>query len=375
MDVLTAYKPQIIPLALIAIAVSLAGISLHKLLYGSKQKSKPVPAHKLEPYVAPIIPPVGSKFKWDEELPIPYRPFAGKKDHKVNMGIRNISKEPETWLLIENTYKESTKLRKEICNNYPKHTIHVNPSERAIGAAREYYEKVTNFLLDRYPQYFYIKDDQIYNAINDVYLPLDGSKEEPSSLLLHLAASVEEDVVILLKDNPNDAEEEYKMRASINGFPAGFDPAEGFDQPISIIHGPVPSYENRLKLGMSRFFNRLEPKDMWYRTNWSIQAHKNLFSLHGNHARAGQVITPLKMEEIDFEDGCFLRVERQVLTRMPKSRAVIMTIRTYTTPMAQVKAEGYADELIKGIDGLPDDLAFYKKRAYWGEAVKEYLRT
>lgn len=365
---------HLIPLTLIGVALSLLGIALNKQF--SRTKAPKALGHKAaEQYVAPIIPPIGPQFKWEEQEPIPYRPFAGKKDHKVNMGIRNIANEQENWLLIENTYKKCTGLRKEICNNYQKHTIHANPSPRASGAIREFYEKTMNFMCDRYPQYFYIKDNQIYNAINDVYLPLDASKDTPANLLLQIAANVEEDVVILLKDDPNDHEEEYKMRGSINGFPSGFDPMDSFDQPVSVIHGPVPSYATRLKLGMHRFFNRLEPKDMWYRTNWSIQTHKNLFNLHSNHGRPGQTITALKMEEIDFEDGCFLRVERQVFTRMPESRAIIMTIRTYTTPLAQVKAEGHADELIRGIDGLPDELAFYKKRPLWGEAVKEYLRT
>lgn len=366
---------HLIPLTFIGVALSLLGVALNKQF--SRLKTPKVQAHlhkTAEPYVAPVIPPVGSQFKWEEQDPIPYRPFVGKKDHKVNMGIRNIANEQETWLLIENTYKKCTQSRKEICNNYQKHTIHANPSPRATDAIREYYEKTTKFLCDRYPQYFYIKDNQIYNAINDAFLPLDPSEETPADLLLHIAANVEEDVVILLKDDPNDHEEEYKLRGSINGFPSGFDPRHGFDKPVSYIHGPVPSYASRLQLGMHRFFNRIEPKDMWYRTNWSIQTHKNLFNLDSNHGRPGQTITAMKMSDIDFEDGCFLRVERQVFTRLPKSRAVIMTVRTYTTPIAQVKAEGHADELIRAIDGLPDELAFYKKRPLWGEAVKEYLR-
>jgi len=43
------------------------------------------------------------------------------------------------------------------------------------------------------------------------------------------------------------------------------------------------------------------------------------------------------------------------------------------TLLKTIKQEGLGKELSRAIDGLPDDLAFYKKRNSWGEAVKEYL--
>lgn len=56
-----------------------------------------------------------------------------------------------------------------------------------------------------------------------------------------------------------------------------------------------------------------------------------------------------------------LRCERQVFIRLPKTKLIVMTIRTYLTPIDKIKQEGNAKELIRGIDSLPEDLAFYKK--------------
>lgn len=362
----------LLPVSIVGIIAYIAASLIQNYL---KRKSKiDFKAKASGKFISPPIPAIGTDFKWDELTPIPFRPFAGKKDHKVNMAIRNLSSEPEKWILIENTHKRTVNLRKQICFENPSHTLHAHPNERTTFAVRELYDKIINFLCDRYPQYFSIEGDQVYNSINEEYLPSSSGNIDPKQLLYYISSHIEEDLLILLKDDPTDPNEEYIMRASITGFPNGFDPVETFDKPISVIHQPVPQYRERLKTAMGRFFNRLEPIDLWYRTNWSMQIGKSLFSLDGNHGRPGQVIKQLTVDEIDFHEGAFLRVERQTFTRLPKSRANIMLVRTYTTPLDQIKKEGLGEELCRAIEGLPDDLAFYKKRKTWGNAVMSYMR-
>ncbi|GMG18584.1 unnamed protein product [[Candida] boidinii] len=52
-----------------------------------------------------------------------------------------------------------------------------------------------------------------------------------------------------------------------------------------------------------------------------------------------------------------------------------MLIRTYTTPLTQIREEGRGEDLCGAIDGLPADLQIYKRKVFWGEAVKSYLRN
>ena len=85
---------------------------------------------------------------------------------------------------------------------------------------------------------------------------------------------------------------------------------------------------------MTKFFNNLQPDKLWARHNWGIQTHNLYFNMDTNHGRPGDKIHQLSMNEIDFDnDGCCLRCERQLFTRMPQSGAIIMTIRTYLTPI------------------------------------------
>ncbi|EGV63451.1 hypothetical protein PSN45_004265 [Yamadazyma tenuis] len=319
------------------------------------------------------IKPIDKSFRWDTTEPEKIRPFVNKKDFRPNMGIKNLAAQPEQWLLIEDTYREVTTKKRDITSSNVDKTIQINDSPRSQLAAREYYDSCINFFLMRYPQYFVKKGNQVYNKINDDYVPASSAGEDPMALYLALARTMEEDVVVFLKDDPNDHEMEYTLRSGITGFPSGFDPSDNHDKVISEIHDVVPQYKERLKLSMGRFFNRLQPSDLWVRFNWTIQTHNQHYNLRLNHGHEGESIEEIKFEDIDFENGCFLRCERQVLTRLPKSGANIMTVRTYLTPISKIKQEGLADELCRAIDALPTDLGFYKRRPAWGTAVKQYL--
>lgn len=320
---------------------------------------------------------VDSEFRWDTCEPKYIRPFKGKKNFNPSLGIRNIAKDRNELLLIEKTYLENTKLRCEYMEKFFHKMMFCNESKRSQEALKEFYSTATHFLCKRYPQYFKIdqKKNVVFNLINNDSFPLVGDSCEPSYLLKVLTRNIEEDVLIMLKDDPSNPDEEYMLRASITGSPAGFDPSLNFNKPISFIHNPVPQYHARLETPMHRFFNKLEPKDLWVRTNWSIQTNNVLFKIEDHHARKGDVLEKLSVSDIDFENACFMRCERQILTRLPKSRANIMLVRTYLFPLKSIKAEGLGPELAYAVESLPDDLAFYKRRQVWGDAVCQYLRS
>lgn len=359
------------PIVLLALAIAV--LAYHFI--SKRSNPKVIDPHSAE-WVAPKISAVDPSFKWDEEEPYALRPFVGKKNFRPSMGIQNISDKRERLLLIEKTYLDNTNLRREVASEYKDHIVHCNQSERSAAAVREFYDITVQFLCDRYPQYFKVNEEKnvVHNLINDDTIPLEASLEDPTDLLEYLAGNIEEDLIIMLKDDPNDHDQEYVLRASLTGSPAGFDPSHNFDRPVSFIHKPVPQYKDRLESPMARFFNRLEPKDLWQRGNWSVQTNNVLFKLDNHHAREGDVVKELTMDEIDFDNACFLRCERQVFTRMPKSGAILMLVRTYLTPIKQIREEGLGEVMAHAIESLPEDLAFYKRRHAWGTAVKQYLR-
>lgn len=319
---------------------------------------------------------VDEKFDWTQCTPLQLYPFLGKRNFNPSMGVKNLSNNLEELFLIENTYRDTLDLRKKNLEDYEEKLIHCNDEERYVSSVRELYDIILSFMCQRYPQYFKMdpKRQVVFNTITNDTLPIDTTDLSGRDLMKLIALNIEEDVLIMLKDDPTNEGDEYILRASLTGLPAGFDPSHNFDQPISHIHKVVPQYEGRLRSPMHRFFNKIKSTDLWQRANWSIQTNNVFFKLEDHHGREGDVLKELKTEDIDFDMSCFLRCERQLLTRLPKSHAVLMLVRTYLTPVKNIKVEGFGEDLARAIESLPEDLAFYKRRAIWGKAVTEYLR-
>lgn len=116
---------------------------------------------------------------------------------------------------------------------------------------------------------------------------------------------------------------------------------------------------------MNKFFNQVKVIQFMKRNNWSIQAHQKGFAATENHSRPNDKVEPLNPETLDF-NKIFLRVERQVVTRLPRTGAIAFSIRTYFAPISKLRLEeGTPQRLCAVIDALPEGMATYKKRAAW----------
>lgn len=323
---------------------------------------------KYEEVEADEIVPVDDSFDWAQEPPARIRPFKPGEYH-MTMGIKRCS--ANDWLRIEDTYQRITKLRSEITAEHKDHTVIANPI--AKDGCYETYNKIIDFMCQKYPRYFVRVDDgRVHNTINDCYMPgrADYFGDDLDELLLTIVRNIEEDVLILLFDEETG---KYFLRAGCFVFPSGFDPAEKVNKQLKDIHQPVPLYSEKLERAMDNYFQRIAANQYVERANWSCQTHTKLYSPLLNHAAEGIKLTALKREDLNF-DQCFLRCERQILTRLPKTKHLVFTSRTYTTPLSQIKAEGLGPNLALAIEGLPPRVAQYKKRDEWGPAIISYMR-
>jgi hypothetical protein len=75
----------------------------------------------------------------------------------------------------------------------------------------------------------------------------------------------------------------------------------------------------------------------------------------------------------------FMRVELQTLTRLPQTRAILFSFKTYMYPVKQLKEEGSGPEVADAIEGLgkgnAPGMIMYKGTVRWGKAVVDYLRS
>ena len=68
-----------------------------------------------------------------------------------------------------------------------------------------------------------------------------------------------------------------------------------------------------------------------------------------------------------------------MLHRLPQSKALVFSFKTYLYPLRDIKDEGLGEELSQAIEGLKEGsvpgMHFYKRGVVWGEEVKRFLRS
>jgi hypothetical protein len=134
--------------------------------------------------------------------------------------------------------------------------------------------------------------------------------------------------------------------------------------------GNVPFYETKLARGMDRFFLRLRADQPFTRFNYAIDISSELFHINSHHnLTADQLERPVTLDQLH------LRVERQVVQRLPKTRAVAFSIHTYVTPIAEVtKDVTVARALRTSVGSYGPELMAYKNKKLWEEVLANHLR-
>lgn len=335
---------------------------------------------------------VEPNFKWDSTDAVKSYPFKNAA-YKLTMSIASLH--PQDWLLVEPTYMNRLENKYKIINNchpdYPKdkdtRSSTVFMTDEAYDAVVEFYEMVMNYMCDKYPMCFQrqVELRKVKNLITGKSYPLKGEGIDGVVLEEYLAENIEEDFILLqldpnqAKTNPEDPTlGEYFFKAGVFAFAAGFNPLDRFNKPLTFIHERIPGYTTKLRPSMNKFFNRIQPHQFVTRSNWSLQTHHKFYvddANKGHNLPADYIQQPMEYESLDFDTQVHYRSERQVLTRLPKSKAIVFTIRTYLLPLAKVKSDGMEvrQRLIGAIKGLPEDISRYKRAEEWGPPIIRYL--
>ena len=74
-----------------------------------------------------------------------------------------------------------------------------------------------------------------------------------------------------------------------------------------------------------------------------------------------------------------MRVELQTLTRLPQTRAILFSFKSFMYPLEDIKTEGLGPALADAVEGLQKGnvpaMWVYKGAVSWGKAMVEYLRA
>ena len=190
------------------------------------------------------------------------------------------------------------------------------------------------------------------------HLRLDG--HDPLDLCGRLVA----DDLCLLLPTPGG----WRLMGAVLCFPNRWRLADKLGKPLPGIHRPVPGYAAKLAVPVDRFFDALTVDRPVWRTNWALNDDPALFQpVETAQEDPDQTITAA-----NAATRLFLRVERQTLRRLPRTGAVVFTIRTYQVPIGSLSPAQAAD-LAGVIRTTPEDTARYKGLTRTAKPSLEFL--
>ncbi len=198
-------------------------------------------------------------------------------------------------------------------------------------------------------------------ALHHPGVHLDPSVEPP---LVRLGLAVQEDLCLMVA-GPDG----YRLIAAFVAFPARWNLGDKIGRPIGAIHAPVPGLEPAIGRPIGLFFERLAVGHPVWRANWSITDDPSLHQPSDSFRR-----TARDVGSADVGSRLWLRVERQTLTRLPRTGAVLFTILTFVEPLAAVATEPpLAAKLMARIDELPEPVLAYKNLQRHRPAIAAYF--
>lgn len=157
----------------------------------------------------------------------------------------------------------------------------------------------------------------VYPGASDVAQRPDGVEVpiDRSAPMATLGRLVQEDLCIMEKRG-----DEHVLTAAALCFPAYWTLAEKFMRPLLRIHQPVASYDDDVGKRVQRLFDGIRAGAPLWRFNAHWYRDPDLMQVRPeSHPR----------KTVPAEEGRYLRSERQVLLRLPRSNAVVFSIHTY----------------------------------------------
>jgi hypothetical protein len=238
------------------------------------------------------------------------------------MGLRPL--DLAAWLEIDEHYEEELALKTQLLEE--KYDVVVSTEPEGDEASLELLGEIRENLRAHHP--------------GVATAPHEG--EHP---IVATSRLVQEDLCVLVRDDA------WRLRAACVCFPSRWDLATKIGTTLDDIHQPVPGYDDELAVPTNAFFDRLKPDRAFWRLNWTLLDSPALY----------QPAVERSSPSGKLEDWYF-RVERQTLRALPRTNAVVFTIRTYVTSAATLRErdDTFVSTLLHSLDTAPAPVQSYK---------------
>ncbi|KAF2672707.1 hypothetical protein BT63DRAFT_450733 [Microthyrium microscopicum] len=273
--------------------------------------------------------------------------------NQSSLSIRPRELDIDNWLPIDWSYLAFHSTRKRSLDQKKDSAIQYRngnePDPVVDAACRNTLELVIEHLTTLYPQFFKLSGNIISNLLTGESFDIDNGAMRPLEIAARLA---NEDFNILLPIEKEESEVVHQLAATATLFPAGWKIKERIGWHTAQLHGPVPGWDVKLRVGVERSCYRIS---------------------HGVDSRDQPDTLPDGDSKRRFERlAVFPQIDRpnsslellQTFRRLPKVNGLLFTVRTYVYFLDEVDAEE-TKGLTEQIMALKPDHAAYKQRDGW----------
>lgn len=255
---------------------------------------------------------------------LPYLPVEAKGG-RLAMGMRPL--DLAHWLEVDERADEDLALKAELLEHAREQVVALEPDGDEPSA--ELLEEVRANLALYHPE-----------------RPLGVARGEHP--LVEASRLVQEDLCVLVKSD------QWRLRAACVCFPSRWDLLSKIGTTLDQIHGPIPGYAESLSKPTNSFFDRLAPEKSYWRVNWTMLDSPVLY-------QPARPQSPEANPSADLAEW-FVRVERQTLRQLPRSRAIVFTIRTYVAAASVLceQDEAFRERLVDAIESATPAMQAYK---------------
>lgn len=302
---------------------------------------------------------------------LPYFPFDQQFNEK--MGTLPLA-ENQGLIEVDEHYRAEVALKRKLLTELPAYYVQALPGYES--AQWEVLETVLSNLIRCSPGQFSLQkkgnrwhwQNQLLNE--DVSFIFEDSSTLPLAPLDWAGRQVQEDLLVL---SGNDA----TLVAGQLCFANDWSLDEKIGLPFWQIHAPIVPIVEPMMLAAKKLMERLPVGRPVWRANWSIKP-TNQLDMTSRHTPVLKRLLTDRIPKLTPEtigEQLYIRIERQTLTRLPRSGSILFGVHTYQNLLAREIAERHdgASRLAKVFRTTPDNLLHYKGMTAFMPALLAYL--
>jgi hypothetical protein len=173
-----------------------------------------------------------------------------------------------------------------------------------------------------------------------------------------------EDMCLLTR---RDGEPAYRLVGAAVAFPTDWRIADKLGRPMIALHTPIHGYAEQLASPVDQFMAKLKTGRIYGRCNWFVSPTPELrWMAEGPPEEQFAHVTPDNAGET-----LFVRSERQTLSKLPETGAIVFTIGIYRAPLGSLSPENIA-RMAESLATIPEPEARRRGAAHFAPQLQAY---